>query len=167
MYASCAGVSRWRGGRDAGPCWTVREYQRHTRIVSGGLQQRTERRTDLWLRWQRVQFDVRNETDDLRPGCRTHQSKELSKHSHVSRIVLARRPSHLRLGRSHLCERMQNAFHQLRQACLRGANVLLYDSAATHRHREQFRRPRLPNRLYKGDEAIGVRQRRLHLQFNV
>lgn len=167
MYASGASVSCWCGSRNAGPCWTVCKYQCYTWIVSGRLQQCTERWTDLRLRWQRLQFDVRNEIDDLRSRCRTHQSKELSKHPNVSWIMLACGTSYLRFGRSHLCERMQNAFDELWQACVRGSHVLLYDSAAAHRHRQQLRCTRLSHRLYEGHEAIGMRQRWLHLQFNL
>lgn len=169
MHVACASMSCWCGRCDAGPRWTVCEYQRHSRIVSGRLQQCPERWTDLWLRWQCVQFNVRNEIDDLRSRRRTHESKELSKHPNVSWIMLACGASHMRFRWSHLCECMQNAFDKLRQTCVRSTDVLLHDSAATYWHRKQLRGPctRLPNRLCKGSETVGVRQRWLHLQLNV
>lgn len=83
--------------------------------------------------------------------------------------MLACSASHMRFRWSHLCECMQNAFDKLRQTCVRSTDVLLHDSATTHGHRKQLCGPctRLPNRLRKGSETVGVWQRWLHLQLNV
>lgn len=86
----------------------------------------------------------------------SYEPQALPEHSNVPRVLLARGPADMRFRRTPVCERLQDARFQLRQACVRGADLVLHVAGA---HRIGWRQcgGGVSDGLCNGAGAIGVR----------